>query len=99
MWGIGETARIQAPYPRPPLTEAVVRRAVGKVGSTPRRPKRRRGDGTIRLAFGPEPPAGLERNWIQTIPSQGFFVMFRLYGPLEPVFDESWQLADLRRTT
>jgi hypothetical protein len=29
----------------------------------------------------------MQDNWIKTISHQGFFAMFRLYGPLEPVFD------------
>lgn len=52
-------------------------------------------DGSIDLFFGPAAPTGMERNWIKTIPDQGFFVMFRLYGPLEPVFDGSWKLNDV----
>jgi hypothetical protein len=54
-------------------------------------------DGTIDLYFAPEPPAGHESNWIQTIPGVGFFVMFRLYGPLEPALDGTWKLADIER--
>jgi len=56
-------------------------------------------DGSLDLYFGPTPPAGREDNWIQTIPGQGFFVMFRLYGPLEPLFDGSWKLDDIERVT
>jgi hypothetical protein len=52
-------------------------------------------DGSVDLYFGPRAPAGMEDNWIKTIPGQGFFAMFRLYGPLEPVFDGSWKLNDI----
>ncbi len=52
-------------------------------------------DGSIELYFGPEAPQGMESNWIKTIPEQGWFVMFRLYAPLEPLFDGSWKLPDL----
>jgi len=52
-------------------------------------------DGSIDLYFSPAAPKGFEHNWIKTIPEQGFFAMFRLYGPLEPVFDGSWKLADV----
>jgi hypothetical protein len=52
-------------------------------------------DGSVGLYFGPQAPAGMEDNWIRTIPGQGFFAMFRLYGPLEPVFDGSWKLNDI----
>jgi hypothetical protein len=34
----------------------------------------------------------LEKNWIKTIPGQGFFVMFRLYSPLEAALDRTWKL-------
>ena len=54
-------------------------------------------DGAITLRFGPEAPDDNSDNWIQTIPGQGFFVMFRLYGPLEPVFEGTWKLDDLQR--
>jgi hypothetical protein len=49
----------------------------------------------VDVYFGPTPPAGFEDNWIKTIPGQGFFVMFRLYGPLEPLFDGTWKLDDV----
>jgi hypothetical protein len=52
-------------------------------------------DGSINLYFGPTAPKGMEDNWIKTIPEQGFFAMFRLYGPLEPVFDGTWKLNDI----
>jgi hypothetical protein len=52
-------------------------------------------DGSVDLYFGPRAPAGFENNWIKTIPGQGFFAMFRLYGPLEPLFDGTWKLEDL----
>jgi hypothetical protein len=52
-------------------------------------------DGSIDLYFAPRAPAGMEGNWIKTIPGQGFFAMFRLYGPLEPLFDGSWKLNDI----
>ncbi len=29
--------------------------------------------------------------WIQTIHGRGWFVLLRLYGPLEPFFDKTWQ--------
>ena len=48
-------------------------------------------DGSVDLYFGPTPPEGKEKNWIQTIENKGWFVLLRLYGPLEPWFDKSWQ--------
>jgi hypothetical protein len=58
---------------------------------------KRNADGSLDLYFGPQAPAGFENNWIKTIPGQGFFAMFRLYGPEEPLFDGTWKLADLRK--
>ena len=51
-------------------------------------------DGSIELYFGPTAPAGKEANWVKTIPGRGWWVWFRLYGPLEPFFDKSWRLTD-----
>ena len=50
-------------------------------------------DGSVDIYFGAEAPAGKEANWIATVPGKGFFVVFRLYGPLEPWYDRSWRLA------
>ena len=51
-------------------------------------------DGTVDLFFGPEAPAGKEKNWVKTIPGEGWEILFRLYGPLEPYFDGSWKPDD-----
>jgi hypothetical protein len=48
-------------------------------------------DGSVDLYYGPEAPAGMENNWTQTVPGKGWFVLIRLYGPLEPWFDRTWQ--------
>jgi len=51
-------------------------------------------DGTVDLYFGPKAPAGYENNWVQTVPGKGWFVVLRLYGPLEPWFDKTWKPND-----
>ncbi len=51
-------------------------------------------DGSVDLYFGPEPPEGKEANWIQTVPGKGWFAVLRIYGPLEPWFDRTWQPGD-----
>lgn len=48
-------------------------------------------DGSIDLYFGPKAPAGKEANWIQTVPGKGWYVLLRLYGPLQPWFDKTWR--------
>ena len=39
----------------------------------------------------PEAPEGFESNWTQTVPGKGWFTLLRLYGPLEPWFDQTWR--------
>lgn len=56
-------------------------------------------DGSIDLYFGPTPPKGkLKNNWIQTVPGKGWFVLLRLYGPLEPWFEKTWQPGEFELT-
>lgn len=52
-------------------------------------------DGSVDLFFGPEPPSGYENNWIQTVPGKGWFLLLRLYGPLDAWFDQSWRPGDI----
>lgn len=52
-------------------------------------------DESITLYFGPKPPRGKENNWIQTVPGKGWFTILRLYGPLEPWFDKTWQPGEI----
>ena len=50
-------------------------------------------DGNFDLTFGPELPAGTpESNWIQTNPDEGWFVLFRFFGPERPYYDRSFKL-------
>jgi len=51
-------------------------------------------DGSYDVYFGPKPPAGMENNWIQTVPGKGWNTIFRLYGPLEPFYDQTWKPSD-----
>jgi hypothetical protein len=39
------------------------------------------------IRFGPAPADG---NWLPTIPEKSWFPILRLYGPLEPWFDQTW---------
>ncbi len=48
-------------------------------------------DGSYNIYFGPEAPAGMENNWIQTVAGKGWNTIFRLYGPLEPWFKKTWK--------
>lgn len=53
-------------------------------------------DGSARVWFSPNAPAGQEGNWVQTLPGKGWFTMFRLYGPLQPWFDKTWKPGDFK---
>jgi len=48
-------------------------------------------DGSVDVYFGPKAPVGKEKNWIQTVSRKGFFLILRIYGPLEPWFDKTWR--------
>ncbi|MCP4401830.1 MAG: DUF1254 domain-containing protein [bacterium] len=48
-------------------------------------------DGSVDLYFGPKAPEGHDNNWIETVSGKGWMVLIRLYGPLDPWFDKTWQ--------
>ena len=53
-------------------------------------------DGSTTVYFAPEQPDGIKRgNWIQTMPGKGWFVLLRLYSPLEPFFDKTWRPSEI----
>ncbi len=52
-------------------------------------------DGSTTVSFGPEPPPGMESNWVQTVPTKGWFTILRLYGPLESWFDKTWKPGEI----
>jgi len=53
-------------------------------------------DGSTTVFFGPKQPAGVERgNWIQTDQQKGWFIILRLYSPLEPFFTKEWQPSEI----
>ncbi|MGI9645695.1 MAG: DUF1254 domain-containing protein [Ilumatobacteraceae bacterium] len=56
-------------------------------------------DGSVNIYFGPEPPAGYEDNWIETVPGKGWFILLRLYGPLDAWFDHTWKPGDITELT
>lgn len=51
-------------------------------------------DGSWDIFIGPKAPEGMENNWVQTIPGKGWNTIFRLYGPLEPWFNNEWYPSD-----
>jgi hypothetical protein len=53
-------------------------------------------DGSTTVYFGPKRPQGVkEGNWIQTNPGKGWFVILRLYSPLQPFFDKTWRCGEV----
>jgi len=51
-------------------------------------------DGSYDIYFAPKAPKGMEHNWIQTVPGKAWNTIFRLYGPLEPFYDQTWKPSD-----
>ena len=51
-------------------------------------------DGSVDVYFGPKAPAQ-KANWIQTVPGKGWNTILRLYGPLEPWFNQTWRPDDI----
>ena len=57
-------------------------------------------DGSCDIFTGPDAsmiPSGMETNFIQTNPGEGWFPYLRLYAPTESFFDKSWTLPDVVR--
>ena len=52
-------------------------------------------DGSYDVYFGPTAPKGKESNWVQTVPGKGWNTIFRLYGPLESWFDQTWRPGEI----
>jgi hypothetical protein len=53
-------------------------------------------DGSVDVYFGPKAPLGKEKNWIQTIPGKGWNTLLRLYGALEPWFNNAWRPGEIK---
>jgi hypothetical protein len=53
-------------------------------------------DGSTVVYFSPTRPDDVPpSNWIQTDPDKGWFVILRLYSPLQPFFDKSWRPGEI----
>lgn len=60
---------------------------------------KRNADGGATIWFEPKAPAGKAANWVQTMPGRGYNLILRLYGPLQPWFNQTWQPGDLEPQT
>lgn len=57
-------------------------------------------DGRTTVYFAPSKPAGVaDGNWIQTLPGKGWFVILRLYSPLESFFAKTWRPGEIEPVT
>jgi hypothetical protein len=52
-------------------------------------------DGSYDVYFAPKAPAGKEGNWLQTVPRKSWFMILRMYGPLEPWINKTWRPSDI----
>jgi len=53
-------------------------------------------DGSTDIYFRAKSP-GQGKNWLATVPDKGFFVIFRLYGPKQAFYDQTWKLDDIEK--
>ncbi len=51
-------------------------------------------DGSYDVYIGPKKPEG-EVNWIQTDPSKGWNMLWRIYGPLQAWYDKKWRPSEI----
>jgi hypothetical protein len=51
-------------------------------------------DGSVDYFFCQAIPSGKEVNCILTIPGKEWFAMLKIYGPLEPWFEKTWQIGE-----
>jgi hypothetical protein len=57
-------------------------------------------DGSTLVYFSPTRPDDVAPgNWIQSDPERGWFVILRLYSPLQPFFDKTWRPGEIERVT
>lgn len=52
-------------------------------------------DGSFDLYLSPNAPEGYENNWLQTIPGKSWFVILRVYGPLQPWIEKTWKPGEV----
>ena len=54
-------------------------------------------DGSYDLYFAPTAPKGQEGNWLQTVQGKSWFVILRMYGPLEPWINKTWRPSEIEQ--
>ena len=56
-------------------------------------------DGSVDAWFGPDSIEGIESNWVKTIPGRQWYLILRLYNPLESWFNKKWQPGEIEEIT
>jgi len=56
-------------------------------------------DGSVDAWFGPDSIEGKESNWVKTIPGRHWYLILRLYYPLEAWFDKRWRPGEVEEIT
>jgi hypothetical protein len=59
----------------------------------------RNADGSVEVFFGLSASAGKESNWIYTGTGKPWLAIFHFYGPEKAVFEKTWKLPDIERTS
>jgi hypothetical protein len=52
-------------------------------------------DGSVDAWFSPEPLEAKEINWVKTIPGKKWYMVLRLYYPLESWFHKKWKPGEM----
>ena len=52
-------------------------------------------DGSVDVWFGPKEIKGKGNNWLQTIPGEQWYMILRLYYPLESWFEKKWMPGEI----
>jgi hypothetical protein len=52
-------------------------------------------DGSVDAWFGPKPVEGKENNWVKTIPGKKWYIILRLYYPLDSWFEKKWRPGEI----
>jgi len=78
-------------------TRTLIDNTQKRSGQSSRQDLIKNSDGSVDLYYGPTAPKGKEKNWVQTIPGQGWWVYLRFYAPTKAYFDKSWSMGDFEK--
>lgn len=55
-------------------------------------------DGSVDVWFSPKAIKGKEGNWVKTLPGHQWFLILRLYYPLESWFENKWRPGEMEES-